>query len=185
MHASVVWEFIVCSAILLIVLLVSVLLFFGKLSSLLPLIDLTSRRECYSSNWGATNVETWTPAAALHSCGLTESDEQAKQSHDRDVDPFGDVPPTKCKSPGVIGKNTVGSLCNTSADCCMGPCNPTDIAKSPAGTCDSGGPSNAVAALCVSDVLSLQEQWFALLLLLLVVVVVWWCGGGRGGDFCC
>eukprot|EP00040_Diaphanoeca_grandis_P014171 m.71704 g.71704 ORF g.71704 m.71704 type:complete len:647 (-) comp24383_c0_seq2:239-2179(-) len=98
-----------------------------------------------SSNWGGTNVETWTPAVDVEKCGGGK-DTPAQKLVTRAAQ-LRTLPPSKCKPPGTIGNNTVGSLCNSSADCCEGGCNPRDIAKSPAGTCDSGPASNTVASL--------------------------------------
>ena len=93
-----------------------------------------------SSNWGATNVETWTPKQDLAPCGVSSEAERLESNRlNADIPP----PPHNC----TLGRSTVGALCKTKADCCNGPCNPTDIAKSPAGVCDSGGPSNIDASL--------------------------------------
>ena len=93
-----------------------------------------------SSNWGATNVETWTPAKDLSPCGMrTKTERLAANLANTDIPP----PPHHCQP----GKTTVGSPCRTSADCCNGPCNPSNISHGPAGTCDSGGPSNVDGSL--------------------------------------
>lgn len=93
-----------------------------------------------SSNWGATNVETWTPEIDLAPCGLrTDTERLESNLRNPDMPP----PPNNC----IPGVNTVGSTCQTGADCCTRKCNPTDIRKSPAGVCDSGGPSNQDASL--------------------------------------
>lgn len=94
-----------------------------------------------SANWGATNVETWTPKAYLAPCGLSSEAERLESNRlSAEILP---PPPHNC----TLGKNTVGAPCKTTDDCCNGPCHPADIAKSPAGTCDSGGPSNMDASL--------------------------------------
>ena len=64
------------------------------------------------------------PGAALATCNkgddaATDAERDATREASRGL---GLLPPTKCKAPGVVGKNTVGSLCNSTADCCMGTC---------------------------------------------------------------
>ena len=70
-----------------------------------------------SSNWGATQVNTWMPPDAIAKCGY----EQQPRPQQRLAGAAASLlPPTRCKPPGVVGNNTVGSMCRTSADCCMG-----------------------------------------------------------------
>ena len=125
--------------------------FFGR--DLFTSLGSTTPVGLISSNWGSTTVETWSPADVLHLCGVRNESER----HENNRLAAADLPPTKCKPPGTIGNNTVGSPCKTGKDCCMGPCNPTDVAKSPAGVCDSGGPSNVVAALFNTMILPLTQ----------------------------
>ena len=105
-----------------------------------------------SSNWGATNVETWTPAADLTNCGMrTEAERLDLNQHN--PDPGLQLPPSPC--PG--NKGVVGSPCATTKDCCRGPCNPRNISASPAGVCDSGGPSNKVQSLYNTMIVPLTQ----------------------------
>lgn len=109
--------------------------FFGR--DLFQSLGLGTPIGLMSSNWGATQVNTWMPPDAIAKCGYTHDDGHPPPPQQQQQRPAAGgtleasmlqqlLPPTKCKSPGVIGKNTVGSPCRTSADCCMGPCNPAD-----------------------------------------------------------
>ena len=105
-----------------------------------------------SSNWGATNVETWTPAADLTPCGIrTEAERLDLNQHN--PDPGLQLPPSPCPD----NKGVVGSPCATTKDCCRGPCNPRNISASPAGVCDSGGPSNKVQSLYNTMIVPLTQ----------------------------
>jgi len=98
-----------------------------------------------SSNWGGTQVDVWTPAEALLPCNATEG-----QTPPQALAP---PPQQQCTatSPGLVG-----SLCKTAADCCGArtKCNPTDVAKSPAGTCDSGGLSTRGAGALFNSMIA-------------------------------
>ena len=119
-----------------------------------------------SSNWGATDVKTWAPVAALAHCAKASVKKSATSHHNDGVSsnraPF--ISPRRspyyiCKAPGTVGNNTVGSPCASNADCCTGPtrCNPADGAKSTRGTCDSSNPSNAAASLFNSMIRPLTQ----------------------------
>ena len=129
-----------------------------------------------SSNWGATNAETWTPAADVAKCGPSLSDEERLHNNQRSPDQG--LPPSPC--PG--NKGVVGSACATSKDCCRGPCNPRNVSQSPAGVCDSGGPSNKVQSLYNTMIVPLTQT--------VISGAVWYqgesdCGAGSDVRYHC
>jgi sialate O-acetylesterase len=106
-----------------------------------------------SSNWGSTTVETWTPAADLAPCAPFAGGRNSSGAAGAAIAAAAAVaavaaadippPPYNC----VLDKSTVGAPCHTGADCCRGKCNPLNVSASPAGVCDNGDPTNAVASL--------------------------------------
>eukprot|EP01079_Euglenida_sp_SAG-EU17-18_P010695 gene10695-9386_t len=73
-----------------------------------------------SSNWGGTAIATWAPPSALAHCeaslsaAMATPDGAPGQQHQGQAE-WALPPPPGC----IPGHNTVGSLCNTTKDCCM------------------------------------------------------------------
>jgi hypothetical protein len=109
-----------------------------------------------SSNWGATNVETWMSPAALAKCFPPKELEPAhvaavvEQTNRHNPDPgtahLRELFPGIASVAGVgAGCGLVGSACKKNSDCCKPPCGKPD--GKGRRVCDSGGPSNKYSAL--------------------------------------